>query len=425
MNNFKPMKRAIILFVLALSAFGNAAPLNKVVAQKIIMQNGTELKGYIQRQDAQGVITFHSEEAVVNVSGNDVTITNERNYRLTELSEDWKIWAEKNEAFNGTGNNRTLLLCDIRAKDKTASKVRVLERGISVKYIELSANTYLVDWKDVKAITGERRPANALSGINRVYKLKNGVEYEGEFAEETDSTLSLFLDNGMVQSFNIDDVVKYSYRTINPDQSLFEQCELLDIVRTKSGETKGIIIEQNYTSNKDSVNYLLIQQESGSINSFRIADIIETKREPNPKYAPKFDILLDDGEIVINRIPTELVRVNENGDFLVLDSLSKSVTIRKGTNSIVNIALEYKDITDSNVENYKLVKVIKSIVKKKDVYNFSYKDLVNTIYRPVNIETSVNHTTKVEYVFVVNQPGENIFAFYDPRSRKAIPFIIK
>ena len=421
------MKKTIIslLFIFSFSAFADAEPVNKVVAQKIIMQNGTELKGYIQRQDAQGVITFHSEEATVNVSGNDVTITNERNYRLAELSEEWKTWAEENGAFSGNGNNRTLLLCDVSTKNKTATKVRVLERGISVKYLELSANQYSVEWKDVKAITGEKRPANALSGVNRVYKLKNGVEYEGEFAEETDSTLSLYIDNGMVQSFNIDDVVKYSYRTINPEQSLFEQCELLDIVKTKDGETKGIIIEQNYTTNKDSVNYLLIQQESGSINSFRIADIIETKREPNPKYAPKFDILLDDDEIVINRMPTELVKVNENGDFLVLDSLSKSVTIRKGANSIVNIALEYKDITDSNVENYKLVKVIKSIVKKKAVYNFSYRDLVNTVYRPVNIETSVNHTTKVEYVFVVSQPGENIFAFYDPRSRKAIPFIIK
>lgn len=393
--------------------------------QTIVLKNGTELSGYIQRQDANGNITFYSESAIVVLNGNDITITNEKNYRLSELNEAWISWAEENGAFSGSGNNRSLLLCDVNTKEKSVTKVRVLEKGITVKYIELSSNTYHVEWKDVVAITGNRRPNNVLSGINRVYKLNNGVEFEGEFAEETDSTLSLFLANGMIQSFKIDDVVKYTYRTINPDQSLFEQCELLDIVRTKDGETKGIIIEQNYITNKDSVNYLLLQQENGSINSFKISDIIETKRELNPKYAPKFDILLDDDEIVINRMETESIGVKENGDFLVLDSLSNKVVIDREKNDMVNVTLEYKDISNSNVEKYKLVKVIRSVVKKRPVYYFSYRDLVNTDYRPVNMETSINHTTKVEYKFIVNKDGNNIFAFYDPKSKRAIPFIIK
>lgn len=422
------MKKTIILLVLALTTSGlvKAGPIEKVITQKITLNNGTEFRGYIEKQDAKGNIAFHSEEAIVSLKGDDVTITNERNYKLSELSDAWIKWAEENNAFEGVGNNRTLLLCDVVSKTKTVAKVRVLERGITVKYVEQAPNTYMMEWNDVKAITGEKRPLNALSGVNRVYKLKNGVEFEGEFAEETDSTLSLYMSNGMVQSFKIDDVVKYTYKTINPDQSLFEQCELLDIVRTKNSEAKGIIIEQNYTTNKDSVNYLLLQQEGGAINSFRISEVIETKREPNPRYAPKYDILLEDGEIVINRIKTEQVGVKENGDFLVLDNLPDIlVIVKKDKHSVANVTLEYNDATDSNAEKFKLVKVIKSVVKKKDIYNFSYRDLVNMAYRPVSIETSINHTAKVVYAINDTQIGENVFAFYDAISRTAIPFIIK
>jgi hypothetical protein len=299
-----------------------------------------------------------------------------------------------------------------------------LERGEVVKYLEMAPNTYRIAWKDVVSIKGEPRSKTALSGINRIYQLKSGMEFEGQYAEENDSVLTLYLNNRVRQSFKINDVVKYTFRPINPNQDIFAQSPLLDIVKTKSGaETKGIIIEQNYTSDKDSENYFLVQQQSGAIQSIKLSDIAETRKEENPKYDPKYDILLKEGDVVINRQEVALVNIKEQGDNIVFDSLSNKVVIDRETNNNTKVTVEYRSANGSNLEAYQLVKVSKYTDKKgkESYYYFSYRDLVNATVRPASLETSVNHTTKAEYIV----GGQGVFALYDAKSKKAIPFTIK
>jgi hypothetical protein len=250
------------------------------------------------------------------------------------------------------------------------------------------------------------------------------MEFEGQYAEENDSMLTLYLNNRVRQSFKINDVVKYTFRPINPNQDIFAQSPLLDIVKTKSGaETKGIIIEQNYTSDKDSENYFLVQQQSGAIQSIKLSDIAETRKEENPKYDPKYDILLKEGDVVINRQEVALVNIKEQGDNIVFDSLSNKVVIDREANNNTKVTVEYRSANGSNLEAYQLVKVSKYTDKKgkESYYYFSYRDLVNATVRPASLETSVNHTTKAEYIV----GGQGVFALYDAKSKKAIPFTIK
>ena len=63
----------------------------------------------------------------------------------------------------------------------------------------------------------------------------------------------------------------------------------------------------------------------------------------------------------------------------------------------------------------------KATIKKANIYRFTYKDLVNSVYRAVKTETSVNHTTKAEYVV----GGNGVFVLYDTKHKKAITFIVK
>jgi hypothetical protein len=302
--------------------------------------------------------------------------------------------------------------------------VKILERGEVVKYLEMNPNTYMIPWKEVVSIKGEPRSKTALSGINRIYQLKSGMEFEGQYAEENDSMLTLYLGNRVRQSFKINDVVKYTFRPINPNQDIFAQSQLLDVVKTKNGaEAKGIIIEQNYTSNKDTENYFLVQQQSGAIQSIKLSEIAETRKEENPKYDPKFDILLKEGDVVINRQEVVQVGVKEQEDNIVLDSIVKKVLIAKDANNNTKVIVEYRTATAANVETYQLVRVSKHTDKKgkETLYYFSYRDLVNATVRPVSLETSVNHTTKAEYIV----GGQGFFALYDAKSKKAIPFVIK
>ena len=417
------MRKILSILVLALSFAGAA---DAVVVQKIFLKNGSVLSGYIQRQDNNGNMFIRSDNAIICLKSKDATISNEKNYNIKDLNKAWVDWAEKNDEFEGVGDNRTLLLADITTKAKSVTKVRVLERGEVVKYLEMTPNTYQISWKDVINIKGEKRSKTALSGINRIYQLKSGMEFEGQYAEENDSVITLYLNNGVRQSFKIDDMVKCTFRPINPNQDIFAQSELLDIVKTKNGtETKGIIIERNYTSDKDSENYYLVQQQSGAIQSIKISDVLETRKEENPQYDPKFDILLKEGEVVINRQEVVLAKIKEEGDKIVFDSLNNKVVIAKDPNNNTKVTVEYRNANGSNLETYQVVRVTKATEKRRretvSYYYFSYRDLVNATIRPVSLETSVNHTTKAEYIV----GGEGVFALYDAQSRKAYPFTIK
>lgn len=413
------MKKILSIIALSIAFIGGA---NAVVVQKIYLKNGSVLSGYIQKQDGKGNLTFHSDNAEICIKSKDATISNERNYNIKDLNDAWVKWAEKNEEFEGVGDNRTIFLADVATKTKHVSKVKILERGTIVKYLEMTPNVYNIAWKDVNYIKGEKRSKTALSGINRKYQLKSGMEFEGQYAEENDSTLSLYMNNGVRHSFKINDVIKYVFLPINPNQDIFAQSELLDVVKAKNGnEVRGIIIEQNYSSNKDSENYFLIQQESGAIQSIKVSEISETRKEENPKFDPKYDILLKSGEVVINRQEAKVLKVKEEKGELILDSLNNDIVIKKDANNNTLVTIEYRDDNGSNAEIYKLVKVRTKTVKKNTVYGFTFKDVVNSPYRPRSIETSVNHTTKVEYIV----GGEGTFVLYDSKKQISYCFTIK
>lgn len=413
--------KKIFSMVMALTM---AVAAQAVVVESLVLKNGTVLHGYIQKQNGD-LCTFLSDNALVILNNKDVVgISNERAYRISELNDAWKQWAEKNDAFEGLGDNRTLTLCDVTTKDRTAGMVKVLERGATIKYLEMTPTTYIVSWeKEVRMKRGERRKKTALSGINVKYQLKSGMEYQGQFAEDADSTLSVYLENGVMQTFKTGDVVKYSYYPVNPNQTIFEQSPLLDVVRTKHGENVGVIIEENYASNKDEENYLLLQQQTGAIQSIKISELVETRKQVNPAYDPKFDILLKDGDVVIDRQEVAKVKIKEKNDELVLDSVpSKLMVVKAAADNATHITVEYRNDRQANgTTAFQLVRMQTRKVKKENECFFTYKDLVNALYRPQRVETSVNHTTKMEYVV----GGKGLFVLYDAEHKRGVPFRVK
>lgn len=418
---------------------------NAVVVQKVYLKNGSVLNGYIQKQDKSDNITFRSESAIICVNGKNATTT-ERVYKINDLDKKWIEWAEKNDAFNGVGDSRTLTLNevifnhsnnydyndtiavidddrgvfenDFKISHPSVMKVRVLEKGLNIKYLELTPNTYNFSWDDVESIKADKREKTALSGIDRIYQLNNGQEVRGQYAGESYNTLSLYTKNGMVETFDIDNVTKYFYKPLNPNQDIMEQSELIDVVRTKNNGTyRGIIVERNFASGS---NYLIIQQQTGASHMLRFSDITEYSKEENNDYKPKYDILLKEGEVVINRVSTDSVGVVKKGSTLVLDSINHKVVVPKKGGS-TKIIVEYYNPKHLSSDHLILVKVDKSVVKKKAVYSFSADIFEMKKYSAQGSETSVNNTTRVEYVV----DGQGVFALYDQNSKKAMPFIVK
>lgn len=396
---------------------------NATIVQKLFLKNGSELEGYISMQRPGENFTFTTERAIIHMADTNVQSIVPQEISIKDLSAEWVKWAEQNDAFIGIGDNRKLLLNDIITKNNTTIKrVRILERGAKIKYLEIGNNNYSLNWNAIALIKIEKRPKTALSGIDRTYKTIDGREFTGQYVEEVPGqTLSLYRETDeVVEVFKTTDVVKYSMHKINPKQTIFEQSELLDIIRLKNGSLmKGIIIEQNFNDKQPSEAYLLLQMESGITQSIKLADIEEYRKETNQQYRPKFDILLNEGELVINRQPTNILYVKEQDNHILIpqDTCLVSIKAQKGETLIV---IETRFAPAKQTKSLDIVKVKEFATrKKKDSFRgFSFEDIVKNNIQPIRVETSINQTTRFEY----NISEKGVYVIYDPQEKTAIPF---
>lgn len=415
--------RIIIILTIILQS---AITTHAAIVQKLILKNGSELEGYISMQRPGENFTFTAERAVVYMADTMILDIKPQEVKIKDLSTDWIKWAEENDAFIGIGDNRKLLLSNIVTKNKTTiNRVRILEQGAKIKYIEIGNNNYSLNWDAIALIKVEKRPKTLLSGIDRTYKTIDGREFTGQYVEEVPGqTLSLYRGtDGIVEVFKTTDVVKYTMHKINPDQTLYEQSELLDIIRFKNGSLmKGIIIEQNFNNKESSKDYLLLQQENGTIQSIKLADIEEYRKETNQQYHPKFDILLNEGELVINRQPTNILHIKEQGNHILIAQDTCRVSI-KGQKEQTLVVIETRFATSKQTKSLNIVKVKEFTARrKKDSFKgFSFEDIVKNNIQPLKVETSINQTTRFEY----NISEKGLYVIYNPQEKTAIPFKIE
>ncbi len=390
----------------------------------VVLKDGTELTGYISRQRPGENFTFTTSKATVLLPSKDVKSIVDSDVKITSLSPEWKEWAEKNDAFDGMGNSRTLLLSDIITKNGSIKRVRVLEKGAKVRYLELSPNTYSLNWDTIEVIRADKRPKLMLSGVNRRYKLASGMEYEGQYVEEVPGqTMSLLRDNGVVEVFNTEEVMKDNRFKINPNQTLLEQSDLIDIVQLKNGGThRGVIFERNYSDSDEITNdYLLIQLENGSTMSVNLADIVEYRKEKNPQYKPLLDIVLEDGQAAINRNILYLQPTKEVSGIVTVDTDSLSLIISPSNPQIISAEFH---VDNAKAQQLKLIKIRKYQDKKAKThyYGFTFEDMVKNAILPKSVETSVNGISKIEYTIPTGSTG--IYGVYDPLTNKIVIFKI-
>lgn len=419
MNNMKTKFVRLLILLMGVIVSTEAQ-----VVQTMILKNGSELDGYIAMQRPGENFSFAAQRAQIFMSGKDVQSIVEKEVNIRDLSDAWKRWADENDAFVGIGDNRILVLSDIVTYDGTIGMVRVLEKGAKVKYLDLSAHSYSLNWDTIEVVKAPKRARSLLTGINRVYKLSSGVEHEGQYVEEVpDKTLSLYRDNGVVEVFETKSVVKDMRRKVNPNQSITEQSELLDVVQLKDGgQLKGIIFERNYVGESAAGNYLLIQLQNQTTQSIKLDDVAEYRREPNPNYDPVYDILLREGEIVINREEVVRQTATERNSLICIAADSCKTVIAK-TAPETQIVLEAHFNSELMSQYIKLIKVTQLADKKKksSCYGFTFEDLVKSAIPPTDIVTSINNTTKI--VYMVKDAG--LYTIYDPQTKMAIPLRIE
>ncbi len=413
----KAIKSLLLGFALIASS-GASAQDNLTV----MLKDGTELTGFISRQRPGENFTFSTSKAVVLVPSKEVKSIVDNTVKIGALSTAWQKWAEDNDAYQGTGDNRTLLLSDIITTSGTISGVRVLEKGAKVRYLELSPNSYSLSWDTIQVVKAEKRPKLLLSGINRRYKLVSGMEYEGQYIEEVPGkTMSLLRDNGVIEVFNTDDVLKDVRLKVNPNQTLLEQSDLIDIVLLKNGSShRGVIFERNYSQGTEAFNnYLLIQLDNGTTMSIDLADMVEYRKEKNPNYHPQTDIELSKDEGAIDRNVCTMIPTEDVSGIVTVNMDSLKITLPASIPQ--SITAEF-NMDNTSAQQLKLVRIRKYQGKKgRNIhYGFTYEDMVKNAILPKSVETSVNGISKLTYT--LPNGGAGNYGIYDPMTSRVIIF---
>jgi hypothetical protein len=414
------MKLKLFLFFVFL--LQGLAWINATVVQKIILKDGSELDGYISMQRPGKNLVFTSSKALITIHSDKVKSIIDHEINENDLSKEWKAWADSNEAYIGTGENKSLVLSDIITETGSISKVRILAKGEKVKYLEMSPNSYSLNWDTISVVGVDKRSKTTLSGINRIYQLVSGMEYEGQYIEEVPGkTISICESNGITEVLDVNKIKKYSIKKINSNQSLYEQSELYDVILLNNNTSvRGIIIEQNYGANGNN-GYLLIEAENSSIQSIKQKDIVEYRKELNPEYDPKDDILLVKGDIRINRKELKPAKVftKYSRNSFIYDRENLISFDRRTSNNVITVEASLMD--ETQVKDLYMVKLHEDISKKYLQMDFFSDDVLFHNLKPDYSVTSVNKTTKIQYTGL--QPG--VYGFFDSQAKKIIPFIVK
>lgn len=429
------MKKTIMsLLLLAVCAIGSAT-----VTQKFYLKNGTMLNGFIKQQDMKGNITVKTESAVICLSSFDVE-TEDFTAKENGLTSEWKKWAEENDALTGYGADKTLTLSNVQAgvgMDSIARdpetmnfeerlkengtqfrNVKILERGTNIRFLELAPNSYTIKWSDIDRIEGTRRPKNMLTGIMRTYTLKDGTTVKGEYAGETYETISVFKNDGTVETMPAGDIKSLQLAAINPNQDILEQSKLLDVITLKNGKKRtGVVTEQFNGGKTAAENYITLKESNGTTVNIRTVDAASLGKTENPAYKPVTDVILRMGEVMINRKKAAATEAVEKDGTLTLKEMPADAIRVKSNGQTATFFVEYNG--NAGAEPFMVVKLSKTTTKKATSYSFSYKDLALSSYNAAKEERSVNGTVKKTFTLA----GNSIYALYFKNTNSVMPVI--
>lgn len=410
------MKKQLIIIALA-GIF--SLPAKAQIVQTMTLNNGSELHGYMKSQQPGNSCTFYAEEASIVIDGSMAKTISGKKIAYNNLPEEWKRYADENGLLD---KKREMNLSTIDT-GAVINDVFVLEQGRTIKYVELKHN-YNLHWNEIAFLEYEPRDEMLISGINRLLRMKDGHEVYGQFIKEIPGESATILrEDGVKESVEKKDIVKDNFIKNNPDQSIFEQCKLLDEIRMKDGTVfTGIITEQNY---EQTPYFFIMTMKSGEVEttaSLRMKDVVEYGKVVNPDYKEVRDIQLNSGQILVNGNEAEQVRLTEQSSGYVIAPTVKRVALKQeGQAFEVCIQANFKDEKEAKDNYFIKTRAYENDKKRTGWFYFKYKDLVESSIEPKENGTSMNNTTKA--TFIVNSKG--VYAFYNSNSKKAVVIVVE
>ncbi len=408
------MKRHLIIMALAVGCMLTA---KAQIVQTTYLKNGSVLHGYMKSQKSGGNIVFYAEKAEVVIDGHKVKNISGKKVAFNSLPDEWKTYAEENELLD---KKRELTLSSIDT-GSMINNVFILEQGKTMKYVKLK-HDYALRSSIIEYVEYISRDEMLLTGINRILSVKSGNMVRtitGQCVKEIPGkVICLLKEDGVVESIDINDIVKDNSIKNNPNQSIFEQSVLLDEIRTTDGAVyTGIITERNY----ELANYcFVITMKTDDVETTQtvwMENVKEICKLPNPAYKEVRDIQLNPGQIMVNRNEVDQETLSEQSGAFVVTPEMKRLTLKlEGKELAIDVEANFKNEKDATDNYFIKTKQFTKDRKRKDSFYFTFRDMIESAMTPTETTKSMNNTTKMSY----HVTSKGLYVFFNSNTKKAV-----
>jgi hypothetical protein len=265
--------------------------------------------------------------------------------------------------------------------------------------------TYLLE--NVLAIERVKRAADDLSGLNDIVETRDGKIYKGQiFKQLVGKSVYLLDDNGVERIIKNADIACQKKEKLNQAQALVEQTPFLDVVVTATGRYQGVIVLQDYGTDK-TPSFLCVEDADGQQHKVEIAAITEIQRIPNNQYLLVKEFKVGAGEVFFNR--NLVMALNGATD----DDATFKIDRANIQAPVVDSPLIIEMMDTPGNQQCILIRADVQTQKKKEILSFGYKDMVLSPIRPRST-TTVRQTLRMEYGV-----SSGFYVFFIPQGQKA------
>ncbi len=409
-------------YILTLSVFALAGLPLLAQRETIRMKDGTEYVGYISRQnyvDGTGEITY--TRITRSIAIEDILSRQTDNREEEKLSAEWLAWARENDKLESLRDVSYLPLTVMTVKGDISREYYVLLSGSKqVRCFSISSGKANVAMGDIESVSKPERDNTLLTDINDVLQTETNT-YTGVIREQQPGARITIWNNADRVLYAIDyaEIRSVGKSAFNPDYPIWEQAACLERLHFKAGWSTepGLIMENGFGAD---INLLFaVPSGKGSdLRQYKYEDIASVEKIPNPAYAPRYDIILPEGEARVNRDSTLVAAdILSLGDVFFLNP-DKTEAVAKLASPAVSIETHISGLADVYVAKAEETPMYQSIYEAQmsgqripkpqknepvvTLETFTYKALIESDVEITRSE-SINGTIKLE--FTLPEPG--------------------
>ncbi len=389
-----------VAVALAFSPLGSSAQR----IEQVYLNTGSVVEGYISTQQPGVNFTMQSVEATLQMGSDSLIQSYTTKLSPSELSGEWKQWAESTGAYQSSGNGSYLELSNLKFKNSEYKGVYVLERGSLIKFIDFTTPRHTLSWKELYRIVKMKRPQQQFSGIKDALILQNGERYEGQITEQyPGKTIKIETEKNKVFSFKFSEIKQIVSEPLNDSQDLWEQTQFLDKIEMKNGGSALTGFITCRTLDKT----IRIQLKSGEEKNIPIKQIQAYHRIPNPDYRPVNDQLIPEGEVWLNGKKAYFDTLQVAGQTILLGELVSAI---RQVGDTVCLEAKFKDpATQVSLIKASNIPVVRKNEKGKEKEvlwpAFTYQDIVRSPLKYDREQTPLGNT---RIRFVASQRGDYV-----------------